>query len=288
MATCTKGIRLARAISRNLEVWAAIPLPGGDRIVFDAELLRRVADAMDANGMTEIKAMGGLRPILAKNADTSIVAMPIRGSHTDCGRVASYEALLLDAVTGRVIAAPERSDTGDNGAEMAKTLRERADMYMKDGAALSAKKDLAAVDRIEKRIAAEDEIDALMDATTPAPEPAPEPEKPQPVAEAPAAPAAPVATPWSEHEAEWRDMTARNFHDEVRVSMAEWAAACAPSVPEFAMIAGDFRLIASRQDGDGYDVDSYMEWRNDATSELLERIARAFGADVKAGMERCL
>ena len=107
--------------------------------------------------------------------------------------------------------------------------------------------------------------------------------KPQAV-EAPA----PAPSPWREHVQEWRDMTHNNQHDEVRVGIAEWAAVNAPNVPEFAMIAGDFRLIASRDEHPGYDESQYMEFRVEVTDEMLERIGAAFGSEAKAGIAKCL
>ena len=99
---------------------------------------------------------------------------------------------------------------------------------------------------------------------------------------------APAPSPWREHVQEWRDMTAKNFHDEVRVGIAEWAAVNAPNVPEFAMIAGDFRLIASRDEHPGYDESQYMEFRVEVTDEMLDRIGAAFGEEAKAGIGACL
>ncbi|MBQ3344441.1 MAG: hypothetical protein IJG84_21255 [Kiritimatiellae bacterium] len=389
---CANGIRLARAIDHKMNVYAAIPLPEGKHIAFDAAVLRRVAEAMDANSITEFKAVDGVHAILAKNADTTLVAMPIRTYIPKTHSHVSFElrpgrgdgrGIVLNTITGRVISAPERSDgeekTGrawaddlrkgladevkrvekgvrDNILYVAiteawkrgetdvgkvydgtgaaqweslspenkavfdgwmkcgdkKVLLEKMSEYFLEckGYSKGRKQRQNEIARIEKRIAAEDEIDALMDAPAGRPAPAPEtpaaapvavpqPEaarpqrkaskprraaKPEPQPEAPAV----QPSPWDAHAAEWRDMTARNLHDEVRIAISQWAAVNAPSVPEFAMIAADFHLIAARSEGDGYDTDDYMEWRNDETDELLERIGAAFGSEAKAGIAKCL
>ena len=310
VATCAKGRRLANAINSGVHAYMVIPLTDdGGNVVLAAEILHRVAKAMEADNITEIKAVDGTCPILAQNATTTLVQMPVRnggrgGVKLTHGRGTSD--IYFDALTGRVISAPERSDTGKHSRAYADELRDGVEkMKANGGSLLQIKKDLAEIARIEKRIAAEDEIDALMGTpATPAPAPAEAPAAPAPAEAAKpprkaskprkAAPApepeAPAVQPsaWTLHASEWRDMTHRNCHDDVRIAISEWAAANAPSVPEFAMIAADFHLIAARDDGDGYDVNDYMIWRNDTTDEMLDRIGETFGSEAKAGIAKCL
>ena len=249
-AACKKAASLAKAVGHEGAVYASLELPDGGRVMMDPAYLRKVADAMGANGITEIRAVAPNRPILAKNADTTIVAMPLRGGTTDAptGRV-SGNPLVIDAMTGRILTAPERSDntamtsrkwadelkkeiararddamadartedlfkniagawkrgetdakavfdgySGDGAWEkLPQTERTRFEEWfaLKDENALAEKvaeyvadqfpdlnrwrKDLPReVAKIEKRIAAEDEIDALM-AGEPPPAPAPKP-----------------------------------------------------------------------------------------------------------------
>ena len=166
--TCKKVAALANKINNKGTIFAALKLPDGKVVIMDAAYLRKVADAMAANGITEIKAVDGKRPILAKNADTTIVAMPLRMDGTDPteaefrkGRGGSV--IVIDALTGRILSAPERSDN------TAMTSRKWADALRKDIEsdktidADKARKIKREIEKIEKRIAAEDEIDALMD-----------------------------------------------------------------------------------------------------------------------------
>ena len=113
--TCRKVAALANKIGDKGAIHAALKLPDGKVVMMDAANLRKVADAMAANGITEIKAVDGKGPILAKNADTTIVAMPLRVDGTDPteaefrkGRGGS--GIVIDALTGRILSAPERSD----------------------------------------------------------------------------------------------------------------------------------------------------------------------------------
>lgn len=122
---CKKASRLARAIGHKETAMVSVPLPDGDHVMMDATYLKKVSDAMGANGITEIKAVNGNSPILAKNADTTIVAMPLRGGDGDHHPGRGGTRFVLDAMTGRVISAPERSDnTATTGKEYADSLRE--------------------------------------------------------------------------------------------------------------------------------------------------------------------
>jgi hypothetical protein len=318
---CDKCARLARSMDRKLGAYMAMSTIRGDYVVLSAANLRKVAEVMDADGMTEIVALDGTHPILAKNKTTTIAAMPIRvwknglkyNTKVNCGRGKGH-LLVMEAQTGRILSAPERSSSNRDDVETLRKKSENPNIGIKD-----RDKILANAKRIERRIEAEDEIDALMDAPQPVqPVEAVQPveDKPQPVEDKPQAvekpqakpqaakprkpsrtrkakpqaveAPAPAPSPWREHVQEWRDMTHNNQHDEVRVGIAEWAAVNAPNVPEFAMIAGDFRLIAARDEHPGYDESQYMEFRVEVTDEMLDRIGAAFGEEAKAGIGACL
>ena len=93
---------------------------------------------------------------------------------------------------------------------------------------------------------------------------------------------------WSDNVDGWKHLTEINEHDKVRIEIADWATAHAPDVPEFAMLALDFRMIASRSDNDGYSTEDYLEWRLEDEHEMLERIGKKFGAETESGIRACL
>lgn len=255
-AACRKCVGLAKASFRN-GAFAALPLVDGKQIVLDAGLLLKVADAMDANGITEIKAAAPERPIVAKNGDAILVAMPVRDAEVfggGCaGRNKECGGLLIDAQTGRMLAAPERLT--------AKKLEE----FKCNGI------------KIEKAMAAEDEIDALMDA-----KPAKVEEKPAPAA--PAAPEAVEPSPYADHLTEWRKLTHDNEHTGVRLAISKWCEANAKSErDEFASIADDFAYILSTTDGDTM-TPELCDFRMDLTDELMQRIGRVFGKEAHAAI----
>ena len=150
-ALCKKAKALANKIGYKGNGLVQMELANGERILMDATNLKRVADAMAANGMTEIIGPNGKSPILAKNGDTTIVAMPqaIERAKSGSGR-GDYD-FIIDAKTGRIISAPERASGYKYEKEYIETLR-------KSGAL----KNIKEAEKLEKRIAAEDEIDALM------------------------------------------------------------------------------------------------------------------------------
>jgi len=165
--TCRKVAALANKIGNKDTIHAALKLPDGKVVVMDAAYLRKVADAMAANGITEIKAVDGKRPILAKNADTTIVAMPLRAdgsnpTEADFRKGRGGSGIVIDALTGRILSAPERSDnTAMTSRKWADELRKHIESD-KTIDADKARKIKREIENIEKRIAAEDEIDALM------------------------------------------------------------------------------------------------------------------------------
>jgi len=133
-AACKKAASLAKSVGHDGAVYASLELPDGGRVMMDPAYLRKVADAMGANGITEIRAVAPNRPIVAKNDDTTIVAMPLRGGSTDAptGRV-SGNPLVIDAMTGRILTAPERSDnTAITSRKWADELKKQIERGKKD------------------------------------------------------------------------------------------------------------------------------------------------------------
>lgn len=125
---CKKAIRLNKTIGVKNSANVLIPLADGERITMDAEYLKKVADAMAANGITEIKAVSGSAPILAKNGDTAIVAMPLRVNGESLKMPAKAEragggVVEIHALTGRIIHAPERSSSFLDSREHAESLK---------------------------------------------------------------------------------------------------------------------------------------------------------------------
>lgn len=159
-------MRLGRDIGRKDDViYVRLPLEGGEYACFDAKYIDTFARAMAANGMTEMKATR-MSAILAKNDDTTIVLMPVRFyDMSEEGRGDGHK-LTIDGITGRILSAPERDDTGEYSREVADALRKTiAEREQLDKTPMDAKETQSyrkKVSRIEKRIAAEDEIDALM------------------------------------------------------------------------------------------------------------------------------
>ena len=141
---CKTAIRLRNTIQpgskdRRQRAEVLLPLPDGQAALMDAEYLLKVAKAMEANGITEIRALDGKHPILAKNADTTIVAMPIRNDGEGF-RVEDFKSgrgrdnILFNALTGRAISGPERSDTGMRSRAFADELRKGIERGRKETA----------------------------------------------------------------------------------------------------------------------------------------------------------
>ena len=86
-----------------------IKLPNGEHTYMSVNTLSRVAKAMAANGITDITTEGAFKPLLAKNNDTTIVAMPLRNGDGDVklGRNAETKIVTFDLESGKVISAPE-------------------------------------------------------------------------------------------------------------------------------------------------------------------------------------
>lgn len=125
---CATAKRIARGIGVKDGVCVSIPLANGARILINADNMQKVAKAMSANGITEIKAPSKtVSPIVAKNADTTIVAMPLRDSDSrEWGKAkrgrANGNSIEVDATTGKLLSAP-LSPLGDFQRKKAEDLR---------------------------------------------------------------------------------------------------------------------------------------------------------------------
>lgn len=86
-----------------------IKLPNGEHTYMNVSTLSRVAKAMAANGIADITTQGLFKPLLAKNNDTTIVAMPMRNGDGDVklGRNPETSVVTFDLESGKVISAPE-------------------------------------------------------------------------------------------------------------------------------------------------------------------------------------
>lgn len=178
-ASAKTVLRLARAI-QGANASAVVQIPLGDGIALvKARYLQALAEAMQANGIDALRYRDGDSPLLAENADTSIVAMPLR-KESYSSSYASTSSFFLDAATGRLVSAPE--DVGKEAR--AKDIDGLLLQQKEHGGFLppSAKRLL---DRIQKQQAAWDETAALL-----TPEKAPK--SPAPPTSAPASGAAPA------------------------------------------------------------------------------------------------
>lgn len=290
--TCKSAIRLAKATGYKGE-YVIVALRMGDKgdkiATVDAKLMLKVAEAMAANGLTELRTGKdvGKEPIMTKNADTTIVFMPLRvndgAADVTAGRCRGAH-LVISADSGRIISAPERTDTGNFS-------RERLD---------ASRKELgeAEIARIEKRIAAEDEIDALMGAPKPAPvEKATTTAVDAKTAAAPAVEAVEAAKTAADPAAwdpdGWKRLTRAKQPEMARVSVCAWAAASAPQErAELVLMANDYAYVfnEARKDGraDAAASQALIDFRTELDDELAERITRVYGAAKWDAVRACL
>ena len=322
---CATASRLARAVKCDAPL-VEIAF-GKERILFNACSLKPVAESMAANGMTEMKTNGTeLSPdiTVAKNADATICIMPMR-PHIDGtrahGRGNAYP-VVIDGLTGGIVAAPLR-DTLDTRKAL-EISRETHEKMVRVGGYVKGeeKREAKRLAEMEKRVAAEDEIDALMAApeavkaktpAAPAPakkttgakpapaapaKPAPKPpkaKKPAPaVKTAPAPVSAPAAVPtvkaaddlaaWKPEE--WKRLS-RKTPNEARVRIAAWAAANATTErAELALMAGDYAFICN--EGRAAMSQDLTAFRAELDCELEARVVRVYGIDRWMEVNACL
>jgi hypothetical protein len=107
--------------------------------------------AMEANGVSEVE-WDGRGPIVARNADTTIMLMPLRVTddfEVQTGRNKGG-GVLVDAATGRIVRAPGRDDWRDD-------WKDERGKPKKDPAQSTLDRMAAAQDEIENRIMRRDE-----------------------------------------------------------------------------------------------------------------------------------
>ena len=306
---CATASRLARAVKCDAPL-VEIAF-GKERILFNARSLKPVAEAMAANGITEMKTNGTeLAPdiTVAKNDDTTICIMPMR-PHTDGtrahGRGYAYP-VVIDGLTGGIVAAPLR-DTLDTRKAL-EISRETHEKMVRVGGYVKGeeKREAKRLAEMEKRVAAEDEIDALMAApeavkakTPAAPAPAkkttgakpapaapakPAPKPPKAKKPAPAVKAADDLAAWKPEE--WKRLT-RKAPNEARVRIAAWAAANATTErTELALMAGDYAFICN--EGRAAMSQDLTAFRAELDCELEARVVRVYGIDKWLEVNACL
>ena len=156
--TCKDAMRLTRAVGIKpndgpQSVPKVILRHGdGNYSVCDAEYLMSVAKAMEANGITELRTKPkgrrgkdelAVSPVMAQNADTTIVLMPIRGGNYEKVGRRDSSSLVFDATTGRIVIAPERTDDfGPFSEEKLDILRKSIESGRKDADARARKTQL--------------------------------------------------------------------------------------------------------------------------------------------------
>lgn len=112
IGACKNAVRFARTTGAD-EDRTFIAIKFGDRVkLYSTKYMMKAAKAMEANGISEITSGNGTGPSIAKNADTTIILAGLRGvDPNDVGRFDGAD-IVVNGHNGRIIAAPERTDTG--------------------------------------------------------------------------------------------------------------------------------------------------------------------------------
>lgn len=175
LKVCANASRLAR-LTRGIEEEPLMRFTFSDRksLVFTVENITRVLSAMDANRIKEIKA-DDRGVAVARNADTTIIAMPLRGNYGAYGftitRGRKADNAFIFDVSGVLLQAPDSSICEGDRLRLAE-LRKGRDTL--------GKKELAELAKLEKRFEAESVIDSMLPkAAKPQPQPAKPEEKPE-------------------------------------------------------------------------------------------------------------
>lgn len=301
LAICRAAKRLAGAVACE-NVYISLPLAGGKSAYgMSLENAKRLAEAMIAGGLSEVKTRGGDYPMIAGDDNTTVVVMPIRGYEEDKPGRTAQNGLAFDGLTGRCIYAPENSLT-DYMRARAKELAENRDGL--------SKKELSELAKLEKQIEAENEIDALLvakpgtpskpaqAAQKPAEKPA-KPEKPsaQPEAAKPAQaeqkPAQAVRDPFdfSADLPEWRKLAKKNPH-EARAEVATWAALLPVSDDSnvtFCACLDTFASVAYLLEKAGRRIVSLEKMSDDAAKVFKAELEKVItDAKALAGLVACL
>lgn len=133
---CKTISRLAKATDGEGEHGPLVAINfGGNHVsYFSASQLAKVAKAMEANGLTELRTSEEFnRPAIASNGDTSIVIMPYRTADIETSGRGDVSGFVVNGHNGRIITAPGRTDIGfQYGHERLKEEREHYDKYQKE------------------------------------------------------------------------------------------------------------------------------------------------------------
>lgn len=133
---CKTISRLAKATDGEGEHGPLVAINfGGNHVsYFSASQLVKVAKAMEANGITELRTSEEFNhPAIASNGDTSIVIMPYRNADIETSGRGDVSGFVVNGHNGRIITAPGRTDTGfQYGHERLKTERESYEKYQKE------------------------------------------------------------------------------------------------------------------------------------------------------------
>ena len=298
LAVCREAKRLAGAVSCE-SVYLRFLLIDGAVFGMSLENAKRLAEAMIAGNLSEAKACGPDRAMIAGDENTTVVVMPIRGYADQPGR--GSNALSFDAMTGRCISAPVNTLTD--------YIKARAKELADDRDSLS-KKELAELAKLEKQIAAENEIDALlagneMPAGKPAQTKTPA-EAAQKPAEKPAKPGKPSAQPEAAKPAEtpeavnpydysadlatWRKLAKTNPH-EARADVATWASllpVADDSNVVFVACLDTFASVAYLLEKAGRRIVSLEKMSDDAARTFKAELAKVLDAKACADLAACL
>ena len=150
LAVCREAKRLAYAVGCDT-VYLRFPLAGGAVFGMGIDNAKRLAKAMIAGNLSEVKACGPDRAMIAGDENTTVVVMPIRGYADQPGR--GSNALTFDAMTGRCISAPESSLTEGIIGTVEELEKHRDEL---------SREQLSRLAKWKKQIDAENEIDALL------------------------------------------------------------------------------------------------------------------------------
>lgn len=167
---CKTISRLAKTTDGEGEYgpFVAINFGGNHVSYFSASQLAKVAKAMEANGLTEIRTSEKSKhPAITSNGDTSIVIMPFSIADIEASGRGDGHGFVVNGHNGRIITAPERTDTGyQYGHERLKRERESYEKYQKEKLDFARKTTFyAAIEKAMK--AGETDPEKIYDSTLP-------------------------------------------------------------------------------------------------------------------------
>lgn len=160
--TCKTAIRLAKATKHRADCIVSLVI-GGELYDFSVTAMLPFAEAMSANGIAEIWGNTPNGPVFAKNDDTTLAMMPVRGIAKAWGR--GYgRTFRFSGHSGRILTAPDRTD--DNCMTCDKYLDCERKTLAEEKAIGGNEKGVKAIERniekVERLRSAEDEIEDLI------------------------------------------------------------------------------------------------------------------------------